>query len=83
MNPAERRWRRIGRRMRRTNRMSRARGFLRRLLGGLRRPLPIQWETETFGGRYPACPRCHEPAYNWGRCVFCGQRFRQGFRTEK
>lgn len=28
-----------------------------------------------FYGSFPACPACHEPAYEEGRCVFCGQRY--------
>ena len=49
--------------------------FLRRPLGRLRRPRPIVWE-EDYGGTCPCCPACHEPAYSWQACVFCGQRFK-------
>lgn len=29
----------------------------------------------SYGVTITVCPACHEPAYEEGRCVFCGQRY--------
>lgn len=39
-----------------------------------RKPAKVVW-AEGYGGGYPACPNCGEPAYEVDRCVFCGQKF--------
>lgn len=44
---------------------------------------PILWEDDYDGSTYPACPNCHELAYDidtvrekgMGTCPFCGQRY--------
>lgn len=40
----------------------------------LRKPQAIVWYPD-YGGEYPGCPRCTEPAYDPDRCCFCGQRY--------
>ena len=30
---------------------------------------------DSYGVTITVCPACHEPAYEEGRCIFCGQRY--------
>ena len=46
----------------------------------LRKPREIVWE-RTYGGMFPACPRCGELVYYKDMCVFCGQRFTKNDKT--
>ena len=36
----------------------------------------IVWR-ETYGGSFPACPRCGEIIYYYDMCIFCGQHLKE------
>lgn len=40
----------------------------------------IVWR-ESYGGWYPACPRCGEMIYYCDMCIFCGQRLKDNQKT--
>ena len=48
--------------------------------GRFQKPREIIW-LESYGGKYPACPRCHEMVYYENRCCFCGLPFKDGAQT--
>lgn len=35
----------------------------------------------SYGGPFPACPRCGEMIYYYNMCIFCGQRLKMNTRT--
>lgn len=37
----------------------------------------IIWRDDVWGGAYPACPKCGEPAYEPDHCFNCGIEFEQ------
>ena len=37
----------------------------------------IIWKGDAWGGSYPACPKCGEPAYEPDHCFNCGVEFEQ------
>lgn len=49
-------------------------------IGRYQKPREIIWE-DSYGGKIPACPRCHEPVYYENRCCFCGLPFKAGSIT--
>ena len=46
----------------------------------LKKPREIVWR-DSYGGSYPACPRCGEMVYYQDMCCFCGQRFKDNRMT--
>ena len=36
----------------------------------------VVWR-ETYGGSFPACPRCGEIIYYYDMCIFCGQHLKE------
>lgn len=71
---------RINRRIARSTRWNRTKY---RLLHPFLKLMPareIVWR-DTYGGSYPACPRCGEMVYYIDMCCFCGQRLKDNTKT--
>lgn len=41
-------------------------------------PVEVKRIVHTDGTTFPICPSCGEIAYEYDRCLFCGQRFDKG-----
>jgi hypothetical protein len=48
--------------------------------GKFQKPREIIW-LDSYGGKVPSCPRCHEMVYYENRCCFCGLPFKNGSQT--
>ena len=48
--------------------------------GKFQKPREIIW-LDSYGGKVPSCPRCHEMVYYEKRCCFCGLPFKNGAQT--
>ena len=42
-----------------------------------KKPKKVVWIDDYDGSKFPACPKCYEPAYYEDECCFCGQVFEQ------
>lgn len=52
-------------------------------------PRPAEWEPffdyrrDEITGETPMCPNCHDPLYNYERCMFCGQKIKMDAKLKE